>query len=95
MSGLCQRTLAGSGVIGGFDSVRFPRSMLNSPANERLLRLLGVRIVDDCDAELEDYARAWLATQPPRDRSSGRSDDLAISAVKDALERLDAKRRAA
>lgn len=39
---------------------RFPRSMLNSPANERLLRSLGVEIVEDCDAELADYARCWL-----------------------------------
>ena len=44
-----------------FSGMRFPRSMLNSPANERLLESLGVEIVSDRDCELEDYARAWLA----------------------------------
>jgi hypothetical protein len=42
--------------------LRFPRSMLNGPANARLLEALGVEIVDEWDAELEDFARGWLLT---------------------------------
>ncbi len=40
--------------------IRFPRSMLASPANERLLVFLGVEIVEET-ADLEQAARDWLA----------------------------------
>jgi hypothetical protein len=78
-------------VIGAlFAGMRFPRSMLNGPANERLLEYLGVLIVDDCDAELEDYARAWLASTPFVAR-----EPIATTAVRRALERIDRERAAA
>ena len=73
------------------DGVRFPRSMLNSPANERLLKFLGVELVDDCDAELEDYARAWLAGVDTRDKRNA----PAVTAVVRALDRMTARRQAA
>lgn len=78
------------GVLAG---VRFPRSMLNSPANERLLLFLGVEIVDDVDAELEDYARAWLATAP-RGAAADRRDQPVTRAVREALKRIDERRAA-
>jgi len=63
--------------------------MLANEASERLLRFLGVEIVDDCDAELEDYARAWLASMPTiKDWSPS------AVAVRDALERIDERRAA-
>ena len=70
--------------------VRFPRSMLNGPANERLLRFLGVQIVDDCDAELEDFARSWLLKVDTRDKKNA----PAVTAVVEALERMDVRRAA-
>jgi hypothetical protein len=71
---------------------RFPRSMLNGPANERLLRSLGVESVDELDLELEDYARAWLLTVP---RKGGTSETRrAASRVREALERVDGRRAA-
>jgi hypothetical protein len=81
-----------------FAGIRFPRSMLNGPANERLLVSLGVEIVEDCDAELEDYARAWLAqtdaaAAPVRDRAH-RNDSIATKAVRRALKRIDRRRAA-
>jgi hypothetical protein len=48
--------------------MRFPRAMLNGPANERLLELLGVEIVDDLPADLEAAARDWLAGVDTRDK---------------------------
>jgi hypothetical protein len=64
-------------VIGAvFAGMRFPRSMLAGPANERLLR----------DAELEDFARAWLAMLPAAGHHN-RADSPATSAVRRALER--------
>ena len=69
--------------------IRFPRSMLNGPANERLLVSLGVEIVDDLDAELEDYARAWLAGVDTRDR-----DAPAVRAVVEALKAAERRRAA-
>jgi hypothetical protein len=75
-----------------FDGVRFPRSMLANEASERLLRFLGVTIVDDCDAELEDYARAWLVdvehVNPPR------HGYVPAAAVRRALQRIDERRAA-
>ena len=85
-----------------FAGMRFPRSMLASPGNERLLEYLGVEIVSDRDCELEDYARVWLtqmdaANEPRRTRSErgpgspmGR---IATEAVREALARME--RRAA
>lgn len=71
---------------------RFPRSMLNGPANERLLRTLGVEIVDEWDAELEDYARAWLLTVP---RKGGTPETRrAARRVREALARIDERRAA-
>jgi hypothetical protein len=73
--------------------MRFPRSMLAGPANERLLEMLGVEIVNDRDAELEDYARAWLAMLPPI--KTGNPDNVpSKGAVQRALKRLDEKRAA-
>jgi hypothetical protein len=74
-------------VIGAvFAGMRFPRSMLAGPANERLLEMLGVEIVNDRDAELEDFARAWLAMLPAAGHHN-RADSPATSAVRRALER--------
>lgn len=70
--------------------MRFPRAMLNGPANERLLELLGVEIVDDLPADLEAAARDWLAGVDTRER-----DAPAVTAVVDALARADEKRAAA
>lgn len=81
-------------VYGSMNDVRFPRSMIANEASERLLQFLGVRIVDDCDAELEDFARAWLATTPQRNRAH-RADLPATEAVVAALARMDERRRAA
>lgn len=82
-------------MISGIDlsGMRFPRSMLNSPANERLLESLGVVIVNDRDAELEDYARAWLAMLPPTENHN-RNDVPAKGAVQQALRRFDESRAA-
>jgi len=60
--------------------------MLAGPANERLLEMLGVEIVDDRDAELEDFARAWLAMLPAAGHHN-RADSPATKAVRRALER--------
>lgn len=72
-----------------FDGARFPRSMCATPAHERLLALLGVRLVDDVDAELADYALAWLATAKQGNAESA----AAIRKVREELERYE--RRAA
>jgi hypothetical protein len=71
------------------NGVRFPRSMLAHEAAERLLVMLGVEIVDDCDAELEDYARAWLSTV-----SVGMRDAPSSRMVRDALAAMDERRAA-
>jgi hypothetical protein len=76
-----------------FAGMRFPRSMLAGPANERLLEMLGVEIVDDRDAELEDFARAWLAMLPAAGHHN-RSDSPSTSAVGEGLERSAARRAA-
>ncbi len=63
--------------------------MLPHAAAERLLIYLGVELVDDQDAELEEFARAWLATMPViKDQSP------ATQAVRRALARLDESRAA-
>ena len=72
---------------------RFPRSMIPHAAAERLLVSLGVEIVDDCDAELEDFARAWLAMLPPT-REHNPDHVPAKGAVERALRRLDERRAA-
>jgi hypothetical protein len=64
--------------------------MLPHAAAERLLVYLGVEIVDDCDAELEEFARAWLATMPVI-----KDESPATQAVRRALHRLDKERAAA
>lgn len=83
---------------------RFPRSMLNGPANARLLEALGVEIVSDRDCELEDYARAWLSqmdgvNEPRRghgERGSGSpAGHIATEAVRRVLRRIDRERAAA
>jgi hypothetical protein len=72
-----------------FAGIRFPRSMLTGPANERLLVFLGVEIVDDLDRDLEAAAREWLATMPViKDHSPS------VVAVRKALERIDERRAA-
>jgi hypothetical protein len=71
--------------------MRFPRAMLNGPANERLLEFLGVEIVDDLPADLEAAARDWLAGVDTRDKRNA----PAVTAVVDALARADEKRAAA
>jgi hypothetical protein len=76
-----------------FTGMRFPRSMLAGPANERLLEMLGVEIVSDRDCELEDYAWAWLA-QMPQTEHRNPNDVPATSVVRRALERIDQKRAA-
>jgi hypothetical protein len=76
-----------------FAGMRFPRSMLAGPANERLLELLGVEIVSDRDCELEDYARAWLAQMPATEHRNP-NDVPATTAVRRALERIDRKQAA-
>lgn len=73
-----------------FSGMRFPRSMLASAANERLLVALGVTIIDDCDAELADYARAWVATAKHGDVDSA----ARIRRVREALKRHDERRAA-
>lgn len=82
-------------MIGGIDlsGMRFPRSMLNGPANERLLESLGVEIVSDRDCELEDFARAWLAMLPATENHN-RNDVPSKGAVQQALRRLDERRAA-
>jgi hypothetical protein len=73
--------------------LRFPRSMLNGPANARLLEALGVEIVDEWDAELEDFARGWLLTVP---RKGGSPETRqAARRVREALERIGGERAAA
>lgn len=69
--------------------------MLNGPANERLLRLLGVDIVDDCPADLEQAARDWLAAVPPRESVRDKSQLPAMRAVEEALTRIDERKREA
>ena len=81
-----------------FAGMRFPRSMLASPGNERLLEYLGVEIVSDRDCELEDYARVWLAqmdatNEPVRERGGNPPGRIATEAVREALARKE--RRAA
>lgn len=73
-----------------FAGMRFPRSMLAGPANERLLELLGVEIVSDRDCELEDYARVWLAQMPVI-----KDESPSTVWVRRALERIDQERAAA
>lgn len=68
---------------------RFPSSMLPHAAAGRLLRSLGVQIVDDCDAGLEEFARAWLLTVPV-----GRDDAPSTVAVRRALKLADGRRAA-
>lgn len=66
---------------------RFPRTMLPHPAAERLLRFLGVQLVDDCDEDLEVAAREWLRTMPVI-----KDESPATTHVRRALERIDEER---
>lgn len=78
------------GIVSVLSSVRFPRAMLNGEANERLLGMFDVEIVDDCDRDLEQAAREWLAGVDTRDKRNS----PAVSAVVRALNRIDNERAA-
>ena len=69
--------------------MRFPRAMLNGPANARLLELFDVELVDEVDEDLEAAARKWLSAVDTRDKRNA----PAVTAVVRALERLDEERR--
>ena len=82
-------------LIAGFDDpssgeIILDGQRVDGPANERLLLLLGVELVDDIDATVEETARAWLATAKPGNAESA----AAIRTVRDALARLDERRAA-
>ena len=71
-------------------TLRYPRSMVASPAHERLLQTIGVQLVDDLDVELADYARAWLADVHFERRDGNGARKL----VEEALARYDERRAA-
>ena len=75
--------------------VRYPRELVGSPAHERLLTHLGVEIIDTFDAELEDYARAWLLDIEQVNPPCGRAGYVATAAVRRALDRIDKRKAAA